>query len=216
MTGNLTSLQVLSLVAIVASAGMLLGHLLRKPPLDLRHKLWLLLALGVLPAIAAASSTVAGMEATTERRFCGSCHVMTPYVEDAERAGGSSLASRHSVNPFFGKRSCYVCHANYGMFGYAMTKLSGMRHVYLYYLGGYRQMSLEQAREEIHLAHPYQNINCRQCHSTTPTLFRSVPDHKGLSEELEADRVSCVSAGCHGYAHPFSKTLPSGEAKEHR
>ena len=145
------------------------------------------------------------MEGTTERKFCGSCHVMGPYADDASDPAAQSLAARHSRNPFFGDRSCYVCHANYGAYGYALTKAGGMRHVYEYYLGGYRQMSLAESKKAIHLLEPYDNHNCRQCHTATLHDWRSVPDHESLKKELYSNKVSCASAGCHGYAHPFTK-----------
>lgn len=190
----------------LGAAAILISHLVKRPPLDLRVKLWLLLGLGVFPALAAASSTVAGMQATTERQFCGSCHVMAAHYDDASDPASQSLAARHSRNPFFGDRSCYVCHADYGMYGYAMTKAGGLRHVYLYYLGGFSDMTLEEALKNIHLVKPYDNLNCRQCHTTTLHDWRRVPDHESLAAELESNEVSCASAGCHGYAHPFTKT----------
>jgi nitrate/TMAO reductase-like tetraheme cytochrome c subunit len=198
--------------AAAAAAVILIWYLIRRPLLDLRVKLLLLLGLGVFPAIAAASSTVLGMEATTHREFCGSCHVMDSHFRNAVDPNAQSLAARHSRNPLFGDRSCYVCHANYGMYGYPLTKLGGLRHVYEYYLGGYRQMPLEKALKVIHLREPYDNLNCRQCHSTTGSGWRRVPDHAALSAELDSNRVSCASAGCHGYAHPFSKALAQGAA----
>jgi cytochrome c-type protein NapC len=155
--------------------------------------------------IAAASSTVSGMTATTERKFCGSCHVMSAHFDDTSDPNAQSLAARHSRNPLFGNQSCYVCHADYGMYGYALTKAGGMRHVYEYYLGGYRQMSLEQAKDRIHLLKSYDNLNCRQCHTTTLHDWRRVPDHVSLAAKLATNEVSCASAGCHGYAHPFTK-----------
>lgn len=190
----------------LGAAAILISYLVKRPPLDLRVKLWLLLGLGVFPALAAASSTVAGMQATTERQFCGSCHVMAAHYDDASDPASQSLAARHSRNPFFGDRSCYVCHADYGMYGYAMTKAGGLRHVYLYYLGGFSDMTLEEALKNIHLVKPYDNLNCRQCHTTTLHDWRRVPDHESLAAELESNEVSCASAGCHGYAHPFTKT----------
>lgn len=191
--------------ASLAAAAILVRHLVKRPPLDLRAKLALLLGLGVLPALAAVTSTVAGMEATTHREFCGSCHVMDAHFRNASDPGAESLAARHSRNPFFGDRSCYVCHANYGMYGYPLTKAGGMRHVYEYYLGGYQQMSLEKALKVIHLRKPYDNLNCRQCHTTTGSDWRRVPDHGSLKAELDSNQVSCASGGCHGFAHPFSK-----------
>jgi nitrate/TMAO reductase-like tetraheme cytochrome c subunit len=198
-------LTIVTLVAAAAAAIILIRYLIRKPLLDLRMKLWLLLGLGVLPAISAGASTVAGMEATTHRTFCGSCHVMGGHFGDTMDPQSQSLAARHSRNPSFGERSCYVCHADYGMYGYALTKAGGLRHVYLYYLGGYKQMTLEQAEKSIHLIKPYDNANCRQCHTGTVHDWKKLPDHRSLATELASNKVSCASAGCHGYAHPFTK-----------
>jgi cytochrome c-type protein NapC len=187
------------------AAAILLHFLIKRPPLDLRTKLLLLLGLGVFPAVAAATSTVAGMEATTHRTFCGSCHTMDDHFDDAKDPAAQSLAARHSRNPFFGAESCYVCHADYGMFGYALTKMGGMKHVYYYYLGGFRGMSPEESRKKVHIAKPYDNTNCRQCHTTTARVWRSIPDHTAMQQQLAANKVSCASPGCHGYAHPFTK-----------
>jgi cytochrome c-type protein NapC len=196
---------VVALLSAGVAASILLVYLIRKPVANLRTKLWLFLGLGVFPAITGASSTVGGMQATTHRHFCGSCHVMTAHFEDTLDPASQSLAARHSRNPFFGGKSCYVCHADYGMYGYAMTKVAGMRHVYEYYLRGYKDMPLEQAKKVIRLLKPYDNTNCRQCHTTTLHDWRRVPDHESLKAEVESNKVSCASAGCHGYAHPFTK-----------
>jgi len=208
---------IVALLSAAVAAVILIVYLVRRPPSNLRTKLWLLLGLGVLPGIAGASSTVTGMAATTHRPFCGSCHVMTAHFQDTLDPKSQSLAARHSRNPFFGGKSCYICHADYGMYGYAMTKAAGLRHVYEYYLGGYRAMSLEKAKKTIRLIKPYDNTNCRQCHTTTIQDWRRVPDHEALKPELDSNRVSCASAGCHGYAHPFTKEAtnvqPASSAK---
>lgn len=202
---TLDAFALLALGTAALAAVLLVVVLIKNPPLDLGMKLLLLLGLGVLPAVAAVSSTVTGMQATTQRQFCGSCHVMSSHASDAGDPDSQSLAARHSRNPLFGEQSCYVCHADYGMYGYALTKAGGMRHVYEYYLGGYKDMSLEQANREIHIRKPYDNANCRQCHTTTALVWQSIPDHSAMKTELDANEVSCASAGCHGYAHPFTK-----------
>jgi nitrate/TMAO reductase-like tetraheme cytochrome c subunit len=204
--------QIVTLVAAAPAGVILVRYLIKKPPLDLRMKLVMLLGLGVLPAVSAGASTVAGMEETTHRRFCGSCHVMDGHYDDSSDPKSQSLAARHSRNPFFGDRSCYVCHADYGMYGYILTKAGGMGHVYHYYLSGYREMTLEEAEKNIHLAKPYDNTNCRQCHTGTVHNWQKRADHRSLEAELRANKVSCASAGCHGYAHPFSKQQASGGA----
>jgi cytochrome c-type protein NapC len=195
----------IALVAAAIAAAILLYFLIKKPALDLRMKLILFAGLGIFPAISAGASTVAGMEQTTHREFCGSCHTMDTHFENATDPSQQSLAARHSRNPFFGNESCYVCHADYGMFGYAMTKMGGMRHVYLYYLGGWREKSKDETKRELHIMKPYDNLNCRQCHTTTARVWKRIPEHTAFESELAANKVSCASGGCHGFAHPFSK-----------
>jgi cytochrome c-type protein NapC len=206
-----TPLGIVALACAALAAAILVVYLVRKPALSFAVKVWLFAGLGIFPAIAAASSTVSGMEATTHRHFCGSCHVMTAHFEDSSDPKSQSLAARHSRNPMFGDRSCYICHADYGMYGYAMTKAGGMGHVYEYYLRGYKDMPLEEAKKVIRLKKPYDNTNCRQCHTTSLHDWRRVPDHESLKTELESNKVSCASAGCHGFAHSFNK--PPGKTK---
>jgi cytochrome c-type protein NapC len=67
-------------------------------------------------------------------------------------------------------------------------------------------MTLDEALHKIHIKKPYDNGNCRQCHTTSVEVWQRIPDHASLSKELAENRVSCASAGCHGYAHPFTKT----------
>jgi cytochrome c-type protein NapC len=210
----LLGLGITAVVCAVLAAALLILHLVKRPMLDLRMKLQLFVGLGLLPAVTGVSSTVVGMETTTQREFCGSCQVMQSHYDDASNPASQSLAARHSRNPLFGERSCYVCHADYGMYGYAMTKAGGMRHVYEYYLGGYHSVSLEKFNAEIHLRKPYDNTNCRQCHTGTLRNWSQVPDHVSLKAELESNKVSCASAGCHGNAHPFNKQQTKPDAKE--
>lgn len=202
-------LGIIAIVAAVSAAAVLIAHLVKKPALDVRTKVRLFLGLAVLPTVTGTATTADGMHSTTEREFCGSCHVMGRHASDAKDGESQSLAARHSRNPYFGAQSCYVCHADYGMLGYPMTKLNGMRHVHEYYLGGFRSMTLEEALPKIHLRKPYDNTNCRQCHTGTLKHWGEIPEHVSLEKELAENRVSCTSSGCHGYAHPFTK--PDGD-----
>jgi cytochrome c-type protein NapC len=71
-------------------------------------------------------------------------------------------------------------------------------------------MTAEEALPKLHLYKPYDNGNCRQCHSMQGPHWKKVPEHRSLAEALVKNQVSCASAGCHGVAHPFSK--PPSEA----
>lgn len=203
---SLTSspLAAIALVFAGLSALILVVYLVRRPPLVRATKLWLLLGLGVFPVTVALSGNVQGFEATKERAFCGSCHVMGLHQRDSDDPNSHSLAARHARNPMFGPENCYVCHADYGMFGTVVTKAGGMRHVYYYYTE-YHHTPLEEAKRTIHILKPFPNHNCMQCHSTKDDLFLAVRDHEGALDDVRSERVSCASEGCHGLAHPFWK-----------
>ena len=196
-------------VALFCGAGaavLALWFLVRRPALTRTTKLVLLAAIGVLPLATAGTGNVAGYEATKARQFCGSCHVMTPYKADSEDPRSTTLAARHARNELFGHENCYACHADYGMFGTVVTKIGGMRHVYEYTFH-YRNMSLEEAREKIHIRNPFQNATCMHCHSTEGPSWNAIKDHASLLDRVRAGTVSCASEGCHGPAHPFSKPV---------
>jgi cytochrome c-type protein NapC len=203
----LSPLAILALAFAGLAAVVLTTYLIRRPALDASVKLWLFLGLGVFPVAAAGAGNIEGYEATKQRTFCGSCHVMTPHSSDAADPASTSLAARHSRNRLFGEESCYTCHADYGKLGAVVTKLGGMRHVWLYYTE-YRDTPLEEAKKTIRLVKPYPNANCMQCHSTDDLLWRKTPDHASSLDDVRAGRVSCASVGCHGYAHPFTKEVP--------
>lgn len=196
-----------------ASALLMVWFLIRRPTLSRATKIVLLLGIGVLPLSTATTGSVSGFEATKTRRFCGSCHVMTPYGADSDDLHSTTLAARHARNGLFGDENCYGCHANYGMYGTVLTKLGGLRHVYEYALH-YRNMSLAEARATIHIRTPFQNATCMHCHSTQGPTWNAVKEHASLLDRLRGGAVSCASVGCHGPAHPFSKTpAPLAEAR---
>lgn len=201
-----------TLFCALVAASIMVWYLRVRPELTINVRVQLLLGLGVLPAIAAGAETVDGLERTTHREFCGSCHVMDMHLADALDPASDSLASRHTHSKWFGDKACYTCHANYGMYGYPLTKLNGMQHVLHYYTSGYLGMTVEDAVKRLKLYQPYTNDNCMQCHSGTLPTFVAVPDHKANGAALASDEVSCVSAGCHGYAHPFNKPSPDETA----
>jgi cytochrome c-type protein NapC len=187
------------------AAALLVYFLVRRPAITVGVKLLLLLALGVFPIAAAGSGNIVGFEASTERHFCGGCHVMGPYERDSLDPRSLSLASMHARNDEFGDRNCYTCHADYGMYGTVATKLAGLGHVYEYYGNGYHAMTLAEARTKIHIKKPFPNATCMHCHSLRLPGWADEPEHQAIVESLERGEVSCASAGCHGPAHPFSK-----------
>ena len=203
-------LHAVAIACAAVSVLLVVWFLVRRPALTHATKIILLLAIGVLPLATAATGNIAGYEATKSRRFCGSCHVMTPYANDSADPKSETLAARHGRNEMFGHENCYACHADYGMFGTVVTKMGGMRHVYEYVLH-YRNMSLEEARATIHIRKPFQNATCMHCHSTKSPQWNKVPDHASSLSDVRTDKISCASVGCHNYAHPFSKPVSTPE-----
>lgn len=198
------------------AAGILLVHLVRRKPVDASTKLWLLMGLGVFPIASAATTNVAGFQATQSRAFCGSCHVMTPHASDALDPASRTTSAIHARNKYFGKDNCYTCHKDYGMYGYVLTKMGGMRHVALY-LTEFRTMPLEQSKREIRILKPISNQTCMSCHTTEAPTWGALGDHASSLAGVRDGSVSCASPGCHGYSHPNTKVgrefLPDGGAR---
>jgi cytochrome c-type protein NapC len=213
-----SSLVTWAALVCAALAALILGwFLVRRPPLSTTTKVLLFFGIGILPIGSALTGNVVGFERTMDREFCGSCHTMTPYTGDATDPNSESLAALHTRNRHFGARSCYTCHADYGMFGTVSTKMGSMSHVYSYFTE-YRSIPARDSFGRIELFKPYPNDTCMQCHSTDIPGWMEVPDHASASELIRSGELSCLGAGCHGPAHPFSKLQPAaqtgGEADE--
>ncbi len=193
-------LAAVSIGAAAIATALILYYLIRKPPLHAATKLLLLAGLGVFPLLSAGSGNYAGFEQTTTREFCNGCHVMNPWIDDAEDPTSTSLSSMHARNELFGDKSCYTCHADYGMFGTVATKAAGMKHVYGY-ITEYWNTPVAEAVETIHMFKPFPNSTCTHCHSTKLPGWDRIPDHRAMADSEE---VGCASKGCHGPAHPFA------------
>lgn len=192
-----------ALGCVTAAAAILVGYLVRRPPLTPGIKLLLFFGLGVFPIGTALTGNVANFQVTQQRTFCGSCHVMDPHALDAADPNSQSLAALHSRLPHFGGQSCYVCHADYGMFGTITTKIGGMHHVWDFYTQdwdapGHRPPQLYK---------PYDSAACLQCHVP---MREPVPlAHLVHKDVIESGEVTCARSGCHGPPHP---TDPYGTA----
>ena len=199
-----------TIVCAAIAALLLLYYLVRRPPLTTATKLLLLMGLVIFPIAAAMSGNIVGFERTTERGFCNGCHVMEPWIDDSTDPTSQSLAAMHTRNQAFGTQNCYTCHADYGLYGVVVTKMNGMGHFYMYHLKGYSDMTLDEAIGKIHINKPFPNATCIRCHSMTLAGFNDEPEHTAAKDKLARGEVTCASAGCHGPAHPFSKTKEKG------
>jgi cytochrome c-type protein NapC len=202
-TETTVALKVIALLCAVFSGVINVWFLVAHRGPDVSTRVLLFLGVGVLPLGVAFSGNVAGFEASKERSFCGSCHVMEPYVADAKDQSSESLASLHSRNPRFRKQSCYTCHSDYGMYGTLTTKTAGMQHLWRYYTV-HRDTSLSQVLHGgLSLYQPFLNAKCQTCHSGELPGFKDEPEHAAVKAGLATGEVRCVGGGCHGPAHPF-------------
>jgi cytochrome c-type protein NapC len=198
----------IALAAAAAAALILLLYLFRRPHLDMRWKVLLFVGVGPLPITAAMLGNITGFEGTKDRRFCGSCHTMDMYVADAEDKSSGSLAAIHSRNPYFGEQSCYICHADYGMFGLAVTKLGGMRHMWYYYTENWEAPDHPPPK----MLEPYSHVACKQCHP--PDRPRQPLEHQVHRDAILKSEVGCTAAGCHGRPHPVNPKAAKFAASE--
>jgi cytochrome c-type protein NapC len=220
-------LKVIALGAAVAAFAIIAWYLIRRPPLGRLSKVLLLLGLGVFPAVVSLAGNIAGFEYTLSRPFCGSCHVMAPYLRDAEDPTSKSLAAIHSRNHRFGENSCYNCHADYQMFGAITTKLTGMKHLMKYVTeyantgpngeGGpliklYKREDVEHGKMTEGQFNQHMNGVCMQCHSTQSAIW--LEKHEAFAGEVREFRQLCID--CHSEIHPLALSRRPGAAKEQK
>jgi cytochrome c-type protein NapC len=193
-------LKVIALACAALSVAIGIWYLVRRPHLHRATKTLLLLGLGVFPLIVSLTGNIASFEYTLTRPFCGSCHVMGPYLRDAEDPKSNSLAAMHSRNHKFGENSCYTCHADYQMFGAITTKMNGMRHLFKYVTEYASTGPDGEGGPAIHLYKPFKSEACMQCHSMTAKKY--LEQHADQVEQMRAGDVACID--CHNEVHPLA------------
>jgi cytochrome c-type protein NapC len=195
-------LRLSALASAVIAIIILVYYLVVRPPLGRATKVVLLFGLGVMPLAVSLAGNISGFEYTLKREFCGSCHVMRPYIEDAADSKSTSLASIHSRNSTFGHESCYTCHADYQIFGAMTTKANGLKHLY-YYITEYANTGpYGEGGKPIHMYKKFQNTMCTRCHSTEAPRWGTVEDHAGMLEDLRKGDAKCIDCHTGEKIHP--------------
>ena len=148
--------------------------------------------IAVLPLAVVFFAYSYGLEASKKVDACGSCHVMTPWVNDLRNPKSDTLAAVHFKNRYIQENHCYTCHTDYGMFGTVHAKWDGLGHVYRNSTGRYEK--------PIHIAHPYSNLRCLNCHAGSQKFLDPEKHPKEDMADLLSGKTSCLD--CHGPAHP--------------
>jgi cytochrome c nitrite reductase small subunit len=161
---------------------------------------WLLVAVGLVPFMVAFLSFSHGLESSATVESCGSCHVMTPYVNDLRNPESTTLAATHFKNQYSQEKHCYECHSDYGLTGTLSAKLAGLGHVWRYTTGSYTT--------PITIAHPFPNARCLECHGASQKFRNSAGHPKEEMANLASGATSCLL--CHAPAHPAPAKAAAG------
>lgn len=189
---------ILLLVLILLSA-VLIGALVTRPGATATPggKILAFLVLFLLPLLCMAMGVSSELERSTSTSFCLSCHVMASHGRSLYVDDTSYLAAAHFQNHRVpADQACYTCHTNYAMFGGFRAKLNGLHHVYVQYFG-------TPHHNPIRLYEPYNNRECLHCHLGARS-FEEGPVHTAdpdLLPAVKANKISCLSSGCHEVVH---------------
>jgi len=195
------SLPTTLLLSLILFSAVLVSVLVALPGITASRggKILAFLVLFVLPLLCMAIGVSSEVERSKSTSFCLSCHVMEPYGRSLRVDDPSYLAAAHFENHRVpADEACYTCHTDYAMFGGVRAKLHGLKHVYVQYLG--------KLPQQIHLYEPYNNRECLHCHLGARS-FEEGAVHNADPELLpavKANKMSCLSSGCHDVVHNIS------------
>jgi len=192
------SLPTTLLISVIVFSTTLIGVLVARPGITATRggKMLAFLVLFLLPLLCMAIGVSSEVERSKSTAFCLSCHIMEPYGRSLHVDDVSYLAAAHFQNHRVpADEACYTCHTNYAMFGGFRAKLHGLKHVYVQYLG--------KPQQPIHLYEPYNNRECLHCHLGARSFEEGAvhtadPD---LLPAVKANKMSCLSSGCHEVVH---------------
>lgn len=155
----------------------------------------------LMPIFCLGMGTTYHMERSKQTQFCLSCHEMQPFGKSLMVDDAGHLAAAHFQNHRVpADEACFTCHTNYAMFGTFRAKLHGLKHVYVHYL------RTPPAPEAIRLYDLFNNRECLHCHLGARSFEEGAvhtadPD---LLPAVKANKISCISSGCHEVVHNVS------------
>jgi cytochrome c nitrite reductase small subunit len=173
--------------------------------LSSRQKIVLFFVILVLPGLLSLLTVETSFSRAKTVEFCGSCHTMTPWIEDVTSDESDSLAGDHFKRRWIQHDQCFTCHSNYSFLGPLKAKIRGMQHVMAFYMGGHEG--------PIKLYEEFPNENCLQCHVDAKG-FREDSNHDPI-DELLSGKTRCVE--CHEQLHDVEQEdgeAPATEAAE--
>ena len=185
----------IELVGLLAITAALLLALLLRPAMTRERGGRVLAFLGILalPTLAFAVGFNAHVERSKKREFCLSCHIMEPYGKSLAIDDEEYVPAGHVQNNRVHRDE--ACHTTYALYGDIKAKIGGLRHIAVNYLGA--------PPDTIRLYRPYNNRECLHCHEGARS-FESSDAHTETDTTMtaiKANRLSCMSSGCHDLVH---------------
>jgi cytochrome c-type protein NapC len=166
-----------------------------------RGRVFAFVAIVLLPGTAGLAGLDTHMERSKTVAFCLSCHPMEKYGKSLLVDDVMHLPAAHyQYNRVPRETACFSCHTNYTMFGDYKAKLEGLHHVWVQYFGRVPKP------QDIKLYQPFNNRECLHCHEGMRSFLEAVP-HKnadGGFGAIRANRVSCLTKGCHDVVHDLA------------
>jgi nitrate/TMAO reductase-like tetraheme cytochrome c subunit len=181
------------LIAFALIAIALVALIVRRPNLTdgPGGKAIAFVAFFLLPGLITALGLDNHIERSKQTSFCLSCHIMEPYGKSLLADDPESLVASHFQNARIPRdQACFTCHTTYTMFGDAKAKMTGLKHVWVNYVG--------TKPAKIALYQPYNNRECLHCHAGA----RSYEEHEMHADDLEGlakGETSCLE--CHSTVH---------------
>jgi len=169
-------------------------------------KLLALLCLGIFPFFWGIGVMHQDLVRMRKVSFCANCHTMTEYVESLSVDDDEPLSAVHYQNNWVPqKNACYICHTNYTMFGPVKAKMTGLKHLWVYYITG--------PPKKLKLYEPYKNRDCLRCHGPAKSYTKEKKHRKDkkLLEQLNTGERSCIERGCHDLGHLLESEFEDDE-----
>ncbi|MCM2276666.1 MAG: NapC/NirT family cytochrome c [Oligoflexia bacterium] len=165
----------------------------------------------IFPVLGAVPANVHTIESMKNVDFCLRCHTMEKHGDSLKSEDEEIVAAVHWANNYVPKeKACYTCHTDYDLFGGVRAKLSGLKHLWVYYF------TTPPKPEEIKTYKPYDVNNCLYCHAESKR-FRAKKNHNkepGYLEKILSGEKGCLVAGCHDIAHGVREAAEDAEEPE--
>jgi hypothetical protein len=161
-------------------------------------KILAFVVLFIAPVLAVAFGYSEHMQRAESTQFCLSCHVMHDFGASLYVDDPSYIPAKHFQNNLVPRdHACYTCHTDYTMFGTVHSKLRGLRHVYVQYLGKI------PAPADIKLYTPFNNRECLHCHAGMRAFEEEAKHSKtpDMMKQIVSNQMSCTTSKCHDTVH---------------